>query len=493
MKTKPNKFSACLIILIILTGLFLRLHNISFTTTFGGDQGYDLAAVRKIVVQKDITLLGPKIGPYNSYGNLYLGPAYYYLLLPGLVAANFDPVGPAIFTALLAVVTIFLIYKICELYLNRVIGLLAALLYATNPFLIHQSQASSNPHLTPFFAALTLLSILKMRTSKYLIWPIVAGLSSGIAFQLHYLGISLLLISITCVFRNRKNLAILLFSYFLALLPQIIFELRHNFFVFHLFINQFFFHKSTASPGQFFYHISQGYSDISTLFFGNIVNDFFLLILIVILNIKFAGLNKKYRSTIILMFAVIILSIFPSALFSGRLMPHYLSASYPAIVIVFGVACWQFLILCKGPFYKALVIILISSVFAGNLTGLDLASKQGYTMPKGLNLIGVRKASLIIAGDVNTGKKFNIASALDGDTRSMPYRYLVDVYGRKAEAVENYEKIDSLYLISRDANGKILQYTVWEVSAFKPFKIVKSWDIQNGIRLLKLIKDTKNG
>ena len=190
------------------------------------------------------------------------------------------------------------------------------------------------------------------------------------------------------------------------------------------------------------------------------------------------------------MFALIALSIFPGALFSGPLMPHYLSASYPAIVIVFGVASWQLLLLFKSPGYKVLVIIFISWFFLANIKGLDLASKQGYTMPQGLNLIGIRKASQIIARDADSGKKFNIASTLDGDTRSMPYRYLVDVYGKKTEAVENYEKIDSLYLISRDANGKILQYTVWEVSTFKPFKIAKSWHIQNGIRLLKLIKDT---
>jgi len=490
LKLKPEIFSALLISVILAIGLFLRLQNISYRTTFGGDQGYDLAAIRKIVVNSDITLLGPKIGPYNKYGNLYLGPAYYYLLLPGLVIANFDPVGPAIFTALLSVATIFLVYKICVLYLNRTIAAFAALLYAINPFLITQSQASSNPHLTPFFSALTLLSILKMRTSKNIVWPIAAGICSGIAFQLHYLGISLILISTASVFRNRKNLIILLSSYLLALLPQIIFELRHNFFVLHLFFNQFFFHKSTASTGQFFTHLSQGYSNISKLIFGNALDTILLLLLIIVLNIKFTAANKKCRNIIFLMFALIALSIFPGALFSGPLMPHYLSASYPAIVIVFGVASWQLLLLFKSPGYKVLVIIFISWFFLANIKGLDLASKQGYTMPQGLNLIGIRKASQIIARDADSGKKFNIASTLDGDTRSMPYRYLVDVYGKKTEAVENYEKIDSLYLISRDANGKILQYTVWEVSTFKPFKIAKSWHIQNGIRLLKLIKDT---
>lgn len=491
--SKPKLLNIFLISAILSLALILRLHNISYRTTFGGDQGYDLAAIRNIVVNKDITLLGPKIGPYNSDSNLYLGPAYYYLLLPSLVIANFDPVGPAVFTALLSVLTIFLIYKICVSYLNRTIALLAALLYAINPFLVTQSQSSSNPHLTPFFSALALLSVLKMRASKNIVWPIFAGVCSGIAFQLHYLGISLIILCAVSIVKNKRNFAILLISYFTVLLPQIVFELRHNFFVFHLFLNQFFFHKSTASSEQFFVHLSQGYSNISKLFFGNAFNTGLLLVLIMVLNIKFINSNKKYRSIVLLMFALIILSIIPSALFSGPLMPHYLSASYPAIVIVFGISCWQLFTLNRNPVYKAIIVIFISLVFFINIKELDLASKQGYTMPQGLNLIGIRKAAQIITSDIDSSKKFNIASVLDGDTRAMPYRYLVDVYGKKAQAVENYEKIDSLYLIVKDGNSKVLQYTVWEVSAFKPFEIVKSWHIQNGIRLLKLIKDKKNG
>jgi 4-amino-4-deoxy-L-arabinose transferase-like glycosyltransferase len=99
------------IIVIILIAAILRFWRLEALTTFGGDQGYDFLIVKKIL-EGDLTLLGPKIGPYNQLGNLYLGPAYYYLLAPALFLFHLDPIGAAFLTVILSLCTIFLIYLI---------------------------------------------------------------------------------------------------------------------------------------------------------------------------------------------------------------------------------------------------------------------------------------------------------------------------------------------------------------------------------------------
>ena len=150
-----------LIIIILVGAAILRFWRLEELTTFGGDQGYDFLIVKRILVDGKFTLLGPKIGPYNQIGNLYLGPAYYYLLAPFLLLFRLDPIGPAILTVILALGTVFLIYLIGTKFLSRSIAILASSLYAINAFLIDQSRASSNPHLIPFFAALQPIQLLK--------------------------------------------------------------------------------------------------------------------------------------------------------------------------------------------------------------------------------------------------------------------------------------------------------------------------------------------
>src|SRR4030042_4860926 len=138
-----------------------------------------------MIVDANFTLLGPKIGPYNDIGNLYLGPAYYYLIAPALFLSGLDPIGPAILTVSLSLLTIILIYYFCLKFLNRQTGVIASLLYSLNTFLINQSRDSSNPHLIPFFAMLYIYSFIEIINSKVKqkIWPAITGISLGIMFQ----------------------------------------------------------------------------------------------------------------------------------------------------------------------------------------------------------------------------------------------------------------------------------------------------------------------
>ena len=63
--------------------------------------------------------------------------------------------------------------------------------------------------------------------------------------------------------------------------------------------------------------------------------------------------------------------------------------------------------------------------------------------------------------DVESSQKYNIAATLDGDTRAMPYRYLLEVYGTKPMKVEDYPHAEVLYLVSRDSESIINSYTVY--------------------------------
>ena len=127
-------------------------------------------------------------------------------------------------------------------------------------------------------------------------------------------------------------------------------------------------------------------------------------------------------------------------------------------------------------------------MIAVNILNLDLNRSNGYTMPNGWNMKGVKKAAAAIAADVDSSGKFNVAATLDGDTRAKPYRYLLDVENKTPLDVEHYPQADVIYLVSRDDEDAIKNYQVWEVASFAPFSINKLSDIQNGIKVYKLQK-----
>jgi len=111
-------------------------------------------------------------------------------------------------------------------------------------------------------------------------------------------------------------------------------------------------------------------------------------------------------------------------------------------------------------------------------------------MPEDLSLREIKKISLIIVKDLKT-EAFNITSTLDGDSRAMPYRYLLAVYGKKSQSVENYNKPDSLYVITRDSPTSVISNTLFEIASFQPSNVAKVWEIKGNIRLVKLSKKEK--
>jgi len=403
------------IIFILLVGAFLRLFRLRYLTTFAGDQGIDLLVVKRILVDHQWTLLGPK----TSIAPIFNGPAYYYLLLPFMAAFRLDPIGASYFMVLLYLGTIFLLYYFGQEFLTKKIGLLAAFFFAIWPVVVEYSRISWCPFPTPFFVTLFLYGLFKFIRSKNYYWLILSGFCWGIMMQLHYSNFFLGFLGFLWLLRQAENKikAFLFFfgSFLIGFLPMIIFEVRHNFFntrTLWLFLTQ------------------KGVPD-----------------------------------------------------FQWQL--HYFISFFPVAFLLMGIFLdW---VLRKSKLIGILLILLLVLL---SLSQVNLFRKNGYTMPEGWNMIGVQKAAKIIVDDVreNQENKYNIAALLDGDTRAYPYRYFLEVMGQKPMAVEEYPEAEVLYVVGKGNNASVLSYPVWELSSFLPAKVIKVWDIQNEVKLFKLVK-----
>ena len=480
------------ILAIVAIASILRFWHLESLTTFSGDQGYDFLIVKRMLVDGKWTLLGPKLGPQNPIGNVYLGPAYYYLIAPFLLIFNFDPIGPSVLMVILSIATIVTIYLICINFFSKKIAVLASSLYAINVPLIEQSRVALNPFPIPFFASVALLSSSKILTLKRqtLIWPIILGFALGILFQLHYLAVALIF-TIFLILLFTKKLRSLLYSVcalIVAILPQLLFELRHQFFITNQIARRIFYGQDLSSPGVIKLQIAESLKILSKSF---LLTDHFIFlssITLTILLIVYAKKNGQSGKILILLAISVLAAVLSASLYSASMQLHYFASIYPSLVILMAIAINEAFNYLKNFLLKIIFLVLVVQIFAASILNLDFNRTNGYTMPEGWNMIGVKKASSTIAADIDSSAKYNVAATLDGDTRARPYRYLLEVKNKMPLDVVHYPQADVIYLISRDGEDAVKNYKVWEVASFAPFAINKLSDIQNGIKVYKLEK-----
>lgn len=481
-----------LFILILSIGFFVRIWNIEGLTTFSGDQGRDFLEVKKIL-DGNLTLLGPRLGPSNSFGNVYLGPAYYYMLTPIFWLFNFNPLGPSYLMLTFAISTLILIYIIGLKFISKNVAIISSILWAFNTELIEQSRVALNPFPIPFFAILTLLSILEIvkSKSKQAIWYLVIGISCGILFQLHYLTIPFICItfvSLAC-FKKFKQLIFSILFFVLTISPQILFELKHNFFITSQIIRQISSSQEISYGTHFKTQLLSSLQILTSTFVGIQTSAFIICIVFIAIVLLIFIKKKSLRFIIGLLTTNILFSIIAASFYPLTIQLHYFATVYPAIILLISISTVLIFENLNNILLKTILIILFVQIITTYALNINLSRQEGYTMPSGWNLIGQKKASDIIVSDPDSSKIFNVASALDGDTRNMPLRYLVTIHKKYPQDVEHYPDSEVLYLTSRDDEEAIKSYTVWEVSSFQPFYILKLAEVQNGISVFKLTKD----
>src|SRR3989304_8690751 len=89
MKIRYDLRRNCLILIILILGLFLRLYKAQELFLYGHD--HDLAGwfVRDVVENMHFRLIGQD----TSTQGIFIGPVYYYLLVPFYLLSGMDPIG----------------------------------------------------------------------------------------------------------------------------------------------------------------------------------------------------------------------------------------------------------------------------------------------------------------------------------------------------------------------------------------------------------------
>ncbi|MEK7119422.1 MAG: glycosyltransferase family 39 protein [Patescibacteria group bacterium] len=491
------------LLVVLLVGAYLRLYKISEYMTFLGDEGRDVLVVKRMIVEHKWTLLGPTA----SVGGFFLGPIYYYLMLPFLWLWKLDPTGPAVMVALFGIATIYLVFRVGKDFFGDLAGLIAASLYAVSPVVIAYSRASWNPNLVPFFSTLLI----------YLLWRIVVtnrwselfwvGVVLGIGMQLHYLFLFLFLVTGVWLVLFGRSRALLRYyllgaaGFIVGYAPFLAFEFRHGF-------------PNTQSIIRFVLAGKDtGYA--AKQFFPNIVDVSIRLIGRLLLRFPQPELwvtiaHWQRMSWLVAIYAILMGGIGSMVQVLTRKTKHRGSALlillwFSVILLLFGfyrrgIYDYYFGIFFALPFL--LIGFLLSRLFRSHTfrglavcvwAGLLFFNWQGrpFLYPPN-DQLGQAKMIAKEALAKAEGKPFNFALVTGGNS-DHAYRYFFEIWGNSPIAIENEVNdparktvTDQLIVLCEISECKPLGHPLWEIAGFGPAQIVGEW----GVSFVKIMKLT---
>jgi len=462
-------------------GAYLRLYRIRDYLTFLGDEGRDVLVVKKIITGEKFTLLGPTA----SVGGFFLGPIYYYFMIPFLWAWQLDPVGPAIMVALFGIATIYLVFLTGKDFFDAKAGLIAALLYSISPVVITYSRASWNPNIVPFFSLLIIYLTKKIVVEdkwKLIFW---LGLCFGIAFQLHYL-VSFLAIAVviyfllTSGFKKYKHYLLGIAGFLLGISPFFLFEVRKGF---PNTISLFkFLTAGKEVGGERINFLSHPIDILGRLFTRLISNNnaylgIFLLLIsltVFIYCLKIKSKQKPIFQTHLLLICWGIIGIFLFGFYNKAVYDYYLGFLFPLPFLLTGHA---FSHLSKNLFLKILTISFILYLFLLNW------SARPFNFEPNKQLQQTENISRFVL-EKTGGKPFNFA-LITGQNSDHAYRYFFEIWGKKPVTIENPQLdperktvTSQLLIICEKMDCAPLGNSLWEVAGFGRAEIAGEWDLK---------------
>ncbi len=467
------KWEAISILIIVLVASFLRFYKIGDYMTFLGDEGRDAVVVRDMILGRKFTLLGPG----TSVGNMYLGPLYYYLMIPALALANFSPVGPSVMVGLFGIATVFLIWWIGRQWFDRVSALAVTILYAISPTVITYSRSSWNPNIMPFFALLSMYAIWKVWRYGYWRWLIISAISFAFVLNSHYLG--LLLLPMLCLFwfLSKKTLnatrytLISIFTFLILMSPLLFFDLRHNFMNFKN-IKLFFTDRQTTVNLKIYKAIPNLWTIWEMIISSLVVakNNTFSLITSIFILIGLGWVIKKKPAKDFWFISIwVLVGVVGLGLYKQHIYDHYFGFLYPAIFLLLG------FVLSKLNKFLALIIIMFFMII--NVT------KNPLYYPPNNQWKHTQDVADFIIGK-SDGQPFNLA-LLSKSNYDMSYRYALSLKNSQYKTLLE-QNTSQLFVICEDPDCKPVGNPLWEIAGFGWVKIDEMWIMPWGVKIYKL-------
>jgi GT2 family glycosyltransferase len=222
---------------ILFLSAFLLFYHINTLMPFIGDQAWFYLSARDIFLRKSL----PLVGITASHPWLHQGSYWTYMLAFMLWLFHFNPVSGAYLSAVLTILSIFLLYYVGNLFFSKNVGIIAAFLYATSPQMIVSSRMPYHTSPIPFFTLLFILSLYSwIKGNKYAFPVCILLLAVLYNFELATATLGIIFIMIILFgfwkrfswvtsLRDSRIIILSVFAYVIPMLPMILYDIHHGY------------------------------------------------------------------------------------------------------------------------------------------------------------------------------------------------------------------------------------------------------------------------
>jgi len=217
-------------LVILGLGLFLKSYKPLQLFIYSHDQ--DLAGwiIKDILVNKHLRLIGQET---SSHG-VFVGPVFYYLLIPFYLLFDMDPIGGVVMVTFLGAFGIWSCYYVFLKIFNKSTGLIASLIYATSFYTVLTDREVVPTTPAIIWTVWFLYSLHLILRGEQKRGFILSGILLGLVWNFNLALAIIAPLALIAFFLGRKRLNINaaifgVISLILTSLPLILFELRHGF------------------------------------------------------------------------------------------------------------------------------------------------------------------------------------------------------------------------------------------------------------------------
>lgn len=353
------------IILFCYSLLLLSSHLFGKDLMFHTDIARDMLLIEDVVINRDLTLIGPKAGGISG---MFFGPIWIYMNLPFYLLGGGDPIILSYFWFVLVIFSIWSVYYIGKQVFNSSVGIICSLLFAFASVLFVSgfTQSFGSVLLSPW---LLYVMYLYLKNPK-LRYSSVALLINGFIYQFQP-AVGMITLPVTCIIilytiLSRKRY-IQLWGFLTLFIPfntLIIFEVRHDFLQTHAFLNHFIHTDPDVRNKMNFLEyiqnrIESNFSIIDLLKKGWLSKVIFLGIYG---NVIFRMIRQGVKSTLIwykIFFLYLTGFIIITLLYKGQIIDYYFWAFLPLSIISFG---GLITVLYKPLIYTLFIFVLTTSI-----------------------------------------------------------------------------------------------------------------------------------
>lgn len=456
------------------------------------DQGRDYMAVKNIVVDHKLTLIGAEVGGgMAGLQGLFHGPFYFYLLSIPFVVFGADPYGGLLVMFLFGMLTIGAGFYFGKKTLGFFGAFIMTFLIALSPPLISQSRFIWSPHPAAFFIILAFYCAYRAYEMKKR-FLFLAAFFTGFIYNFEFamavpMSIAFFLYTL---FLIRKRLQLFVFvagGFIVAYSPLILFNIRHGF-------------QALKGMVTYFSHAEKLSIKIDHLaFFRNFFDTFphqqiippFLFLFIFVTALLYFISQEKKKNMYYFIFFLIgtwIITFLISIFVKTTIFEYYLIHINIIIIFLFSYIFVRSFEKKKIFFQTIFTVFFGTFLFYGTVNSIDI-TRRDYSDLGGMSKIkGKIEAIDYIYKDAK-GREFGLL-IFAPPIYTYQYDYLIWWHGeRKYHYLPHKNKSGLFYLLIEKDLGKWWTYKGWFETVVKTGKVIETKELPSGFIIQKRIDE----